>query len=152
MGRRGRPPKLNPETQAAFMKAIESGATQEMAAAHAGVSRKTALDWMAKGRKQKAGIYCDFLDAYTRARDKAGLRWLAKVQQLADAKQDWRAYKWLLEVNFPQHFGPNADFESEAMSQASAAVRLMLALTGTGGLDHHADADLMAGAPEGRRP
>lgn len=148
---KGRPSKLTAKSQDAFCKAIESGATQAMAAAHAQIGVSTAQNWLAKGREQKSGRYRDFLDAFERARDRAGLRWLAKIQQLADAKQDWRAYKWLLEVNFPQHFGPNADFESESMQQESVAARLLAAIVDTGRLDRHADADLMADAADVRR-
>ena len=143
---RGRPSKLTPKVQEAFCKAIEGGATQAMAAAHAQIGVSTAQNWMAKGRQQETGRYRDFVEAFERARERAGLRWLAKVQHLADAKQDWRAYKWLLEVNFPHVYGPNADFESEDMQQTSAASRMLKVLLTSGSLDANAEADLMAGA------
>ena len=142
----GRPSRLTPKVQDAFCKAIESGATQAMAEAHAGLGRNTTLLWLRKGREQKSGKYREFYLAFERARDKAGLRWLAKLQQLAEKKSDWRAYKWLLEVNFPHVYGPNADFESEDMQQTSAASRMLKVLLTSGSLDANAEADLMAGA------
>jgi hypothetical protein len=150
---RGRPSKLTAKVQEAFCKAIEGGATQAMAAAHAQIGVSTAQSWMAKGREQETGRYRDFVDAFERARERAGLRWLAKVQQLADAKQDWRAYKWLLEVNFPQSFGPSAEFESSMLSAISPAARMLAEMAARGGLEAAASRDLMdlEALPDGAR-
>jgi len=142
----GRPTLLTADTQARFCKAIEGGATQAMAEAVAGLGRRTSALWMAKGKAQETGIYRDFYDAAMRAREIAGTRWLVKLQQLADAKQDWRAYQWLLKVNFPGTFGDAAIAEDVGVVEAlpqSPALQMLDSLRSSGFTEAQDD-DLMA--------
>ena len=114
----GRPTKLNEQVIATMETAISSGATMNMAEAHAGIGKNSSMLWMKRGAEDEAPkIYRDFRERIMRARDKAGLRWLAEIQRIGRDNNDWRAYAWLLERNFPQQFGARQRLEvAEAQS------------------------------------
>lgn len=64
----GRPPKLTPQIQAAFCRALRTGATFETAADSLELSRSAISQWLAKGRAQERGRYASFLRAVHKAR------------------------------------------------------------------------------------
>jgi AcrR family transcriptional regulator len=93
---KGRPTKLTEPAIERVCSAIAIGATYEIAAEHAGVSRATLWNWLKKGKEQKKGIYKTLLDRFKKAEARAALNCLAHINQAA---QDgtWAASAWLLE-------------------------------------------------------
>jgi hypothetical protein len=65
--KRGRPPKLKPETITKICQAIRMGLTYESAASFSGVSESTFHLWKSKAEKGKGGIYADFSEELKRA-------------------------------------------------------------------------------------
>ena len=101
-----RPTKLNEKVIVAMETAISSGATMNMAEAHAGIGKNSSMLWLRRGADPESPrIYREFRERIMRARERAGLRWLAEIQRVGREKDDWRAYAWLLERNFPETFG-----------------------------------------------
>lgn len=51
---RGQPTKCTPAVVKRYVAAVQQGATQEVAASHAGISARTHFSWMERGRKADA--------------------------------------------------------------------------------------------------
>jgi hypothetical protein len=103
MPRTGRPSKLTPEARDRLCRAIRAGCSLKDAALCAGIDRATLQRWLARGRAEQAGEYCDLCGAVTRARAECEVRCLALINRAA--RKDWRAAAWLLERRYPQRFG-----------------------------------------------
>lgn len=69
----GRPTKFTEEVRQRIIEAISIGASLPAAAAHAGVAQQTVRNWLKLGKDQTEGEYFEFLEGFTRARDKAEL-------------------------------------------------------------------------------
>ncbi len=101
--KRGAPEKL---TQPVFDKIVElisaGGVSRRVAAQAVGVSPRTLLRWLTRGREPDSGIYCLFLSAIQRAEAEGEV---ASVQhiRIAGAK-DWRAAAWFLERKYPKRW------------------------------------------------
>lgn len=96
-----RPSKLTPEAQAHIVRAIELGATYELAAGYGGISYDTFNAWMKRGEKAASGMYRQFYEAVKGAESRAAVRWLARID-LADT---WQAAAWKLERRYPRDYG-----------------------------------------------
>lgn len=95
----GRTLKWSAERAQQLLDALSAGVTQELAAAHAGVSVDTVERW----RKGLSGADSDFAERFDKAAVAGGVAALAHIRQAM--KDDWRAAAWLLEHRFPQHYG-----------------------------------------------
>lgn len=84
----GRPPKLTPEIQAAFCRALKTGATFETAADSLELSRSAISQWLAKGRAQERGRYASFLRAVHRARADVVQNLLKRAQKRVLSKKE----------------------------------------------------------------
>jgi CHASE1-domain containing sensor protein len=93
----GRPRKYSDDAVQRIEQAVTAGATYRLACQYAGISEDTFSAW----RKR----YPDFSERLARAESNAALRWLAKIEQLADQENDWRALAWKLERRYPQEYG-----------------------------------------------
>lgn len=69
----GRPTKFTEDVRQRIIEAISIGASLPAAAAHAGVAQQSVRNWLKLGKDQAEGEYFDFLEGFTRARDKAEL-------------------------------------------------------------------------------
>ena len=98
--RTGRPTKLTPALQAQIVLALQSGAYVETAAAFAGVDKVSLYAWLKRGRKQRRGLFRDFLNAVEKAMAEADLRDLTMINKAA-AKY-WQAATWRLERKHPK--------------------------------------------------
>jgi transposase len=117
--RTGRPTKLTPALQATIVLALQSGAYVETAAAFAGVDRQSLFSWMKRGRKQKRGIYHDFLGAVEKAMADAELRDLTVINKAASAGI-WQASAWRLERKFPKKWSRRVFVEQPKESKPKA--------------------------------
>jgi len=79
-----------------IVQALRLGATYEIAAEYAGISRSTLYNWMERGQREKTGEYRAFLDSIKQADAKGAIANLALVETAAKAG-DWKAAAWRLE-------------------------------------------------------
>lgn len=92
----GRPTKYSDERAAKILEAISIGATYELAAKYAGISRDTLTRWRQR--------YAAFATQLEEAEGRAAVGWLAKIEREA-SNGDWRAASWKLERRYPQDYG-----------------------------------------------
>lgn len=88
--------KLNETRKKAIIEAIQLGATYEIAAENAGVSRSTLWNWLKKGEDETTGNFRTFLDAFKKAEATAALGALRTIDT-ASKDGDWKAAAFLLE-------------------------------------------------------
>jgi len=88
--------KFNEERQKRIIDAIKIGATYEIAAEQAGVSRSTLYNWLTKGEKQTKGAYRTFLDTFKKAESTAAITCLQVINEEA-IKGNWKCAAYLLE-------------------------------------------------------
>lgn len=79
-----------------IIEALKLGATYEIAAEYAGISRSTLYNWMERGQNETSGSYRSFLDSIKQA-DAAGAIANLKIIQEAAIAGDWKASAWRLE-------------------------------------------------------
>jgi hypothetical protein len=72
---------------------LQSGLTIGQAMASTGFSKNVAYEWMARNPGKHDELKRRLKPAY-----------LARVQELGEVKEDWRAYAWMLERMFPNEF------------------------------------------------
>lgn len=103
-GRGGRPPKLTPDAIAQIEALIRAGATVDVAAQAAGVSRSSIYSWLAQGETARAGSPArDLRDRIERARAESETVLVARIGQAA-SKGSWQAAAWLLERRWPERW------------------------------------------------
>ena len=88
--------KLNEPRRKAIIEAIKLGATYEIAAEAAGVSRSTLWNWLRKGEEESTGNFRTFLDTFKKAEAAAALGALRTIDA-ACREGDWKAAAYLLE-------------------------------------------------------
>lgn len=101
----GRPTKLTAEVQSRVCEALALGVSIEAAAAHAGVNVSTIHRWVAQAEHDpEGGMFREFREAMTRARDSAEVQYAAVV---ASAARDGHvgAAQWWLERRRPTQWG-----------------------------------------------
>ena len=76
-----------------LLEGINKGLTITQAAKATGFSRATVYDYLARNPEKQ-----DILKTQCK------VSWLSRLEDLAKASGDWRAYAWLLERNFPHEF------------------------------------------------
>lgn len=79
-----------------IMEALRLGATYEIAAEYAGISRSTLYNWMEKGKEQSRGQYKTFLDSIKGAEARGAIANLAMIETAAKSG-NWKAAAWRLE-------------------------------------------------------
>ena len=90
----GRPTKLTADVQSRVCEALSLGVSIEAAAAHAGIGTATHHEWCVRGRDGESP-YAEYLDATTRARDSAEVRYAAVVARAAKDGHVGAAQWWL---------------------------------------------------------
>jgi hypothetical protein len=101
---RGRKIALTAEHIDKLTQAVRVGATYELAARYAGISKDTFDRWRKQAEKAAPGTPLSDLRArLAEAEGRAALGWLAKINRAADC--DWRAASWLLVHRYPEQYG-----------------------------------------------
>ena len=101
--KRGRPPKLTPETEARILGAVRCGVSQKIACEAAGVGVSTLTTWKRIANDPDAPPeYQEFAKGLKRARQEGIVARVALVQKAAQS--DWRAATWLLERDCPETY------------------------------------------------
>jgi transposase len=86
-------------------QAILIGATYELAAMYAGISKRTFQTWREKAATAKPGTaLAELRDRLEQAEGRAAIGWLAKIERVAN-EGDWHAAAWKLERRYPEQFG-----------------------------------------------
>lgn len=102
----GRKCKLTPEVQDAIVKALNVGATKEMACGYAGISEHTFYDWLRKAETGREP-FAQFAQVVKKAEHHAVVGWLAFIETAARAG-NWQAAAWKLERRYPKVFARQA--------------------------------------------
>ena len=97
--RGGRPSKYRPDTVAAIIAAVETGATYRHAAASVGVSERTLHDWQVR--------HPQFSQALKTAEAMACMAAVGTIRRAAEAGT-WQAAAWYLERRYPAEYGRRA--------------------------------------------
>ena len=97
--RGGRPSKYRPDTVAAIIVAVETGATYRHAAASVGVSERTLHDWQVR--------HPQFSQALKTAEASACMAAIGTIRRAAEAGT-WQAAAWYLERRYPAEYGRRA--------------------------------------------
>jgi transposase len=99
----GRPSKFTDDVKQKLIKALKLGATHDIAASYAGVSRSLFYEWKAKG---EAGDpeFTEILDAIRLAEAIGAIGWLEKIEAAAN-DGNWQAAAWKLERRYPRDYG-----------------------------------------------
>lgn len=100
----GRPSKLTPAVQKKIVKALAAGATHDLAALYAGISRTSFYEWKAKGEAGDPN-FTDFSDAIALAEGKGAVELLETIQTAVKDPKEWRAATWILERRYPDDYG-----------------------------------------------
>jgi hypothetical protein len=99
----GRPSKLTEETVNAFRQAILGTHTIQEAAILAGIDDSTAMRWMARGKRARAGEYREFYEAIERAKVQAKALFTARVT--SEGRKDAKMALKILERRYPEEWG-----------------------------------------------
>ena len=97
--RGGRPSKYRPDTVAAIIAAVETGATYRHSAASVGVSERTLHDWQVR--------HPQFSQALKTAEASACMAAIGTIRRAAEAGT-WQAAAWYLERRYPAEYGRRA--------------------------------------------
>lgn|SRR5579859_20340 len=112
--RTGRKPKLTPELQEEFIKALRSSWKYKTACDCCQITYSTFCLWMQKG-KASAGPYRNFLTAVKKQRAENIRRAVARIQQAS--KKQWQAAAWLCERDQPEEWGQNSGLITALVKQ-----------------------------------
>lgn len=92
---KGRATKLTPELSNQLVGLIGGGCTVTTACEATGIVESSFYLWVAKGDRQRKGIYTEFSEAIRKARGTGKAALIARIQTAAST--DWRAAAWMLE-------------------------------------------------------
>jgi hypothetical protein len=98
-----RPTKLNAQTQAQIIKALEMGATRKDAAESSGVDYRTFLNWYQWGEEKKRGKFFQFFQQVKQTESDLRAK-LAGTIIKAGAEGDWRASQAYLRMRDPDNW------------------------------------------------
>jgi hypothetical protein len=94
--------KITRELVTVLCDALEAGHYREVACKLAGIDRKTLLNWMKRGSREKSGLYRELYEAVERAEAKAEEYHLGNIKDAS--KKNWFASAWYLERKHPERW------------------------------------------------
>ena len=92
-----RPTKLDAQTKALLIKAIEGGMNYEDSCRFARGTYRTFRNWMVKGKAAKSGVFFQFFQDIEHAKAK-GLAFHLRMINEAARSGDWQASKFILQA------------------------------------------------------
>ena len=92
--------KITAEIIESISDALVAGHYREVACKLAGIDRKTLLNWLKRGERERSGLYRDLFLEVERAEAKAEVFHLKNIET-ASAKS-WFASAWFLERKHPE--------------------------------------------------
>jgi hypothetical protein len=121
----GRPTKLNDDVARAYVEAVREGATYDLAAYSAGITRQTAHNWLRAGEAADDGPERDFFDAVKKAEAECAREALRTVR---GGQMNWQASAWLLERRYREDYG-RVRVEVEPVGKVAEALAQLLGVT-----------------------
>jgi alpha-galactosidase/6-phospho-beta-glucosidase family protein len=94
--------KISSELVEILCEALEEGHYREVACKLAGIDRKTLLNWLKRGAREKSGLYRELFEAVERAEAKAEEFHLKNIKDAS--KKNWFASAWYLERKHPERW------------------------------------------------
>lgn len=125
MGKPGRPTKLTPEVEEKILRALRGGNFREVAAAYAGVAKRTFLDWMKAGKDNPDSRMGEFRARVVEAEKGAELHAVATI--IKAGGKDHRAMEWFLERKFPERWGRTAAQKHEVTGSIGVSLDSLVA-------------------------
>ena len=95
--------KITEEITGCIVDALGAGHYREVACKLAGIDRKTLLNWLKRGERERAGLYRDLYLAVERAEAKAEVFHLKNIETAS--VKSWFASAWFLERKHPERWG-----------------------------------------------
>jgi len=105
---RGRPEKLTHERQEAIAADLEAGIPVKHAAPMNGIRKQTFYNWIERGEEQDEGVYADFFDRVTRAREQGKGGILRKAIDASEGKLENAEPRTLLKIYKEIEYGGDA--------------------------------------------
>ncbi len=139
----GRLPKLTEEVAKVLVDNVTAGVPRRYAAERAGVTDRCVRMWVARGKREKSGLFFSFVSALKKAQADCIARNVANVQRAASEREevttketrypdgtvktektvrkviDWCAAAWYLERTCPQDFSLNRKEIQELIKTAA---------------------------------
>ena len=95
--------KITEEITGCIVDALGAGHYREVACKLAGIDRKTLLNWLKRGQRERSGVYRDLYLAVERAEAKAEVFHLKNIETAS--VKSWFASAWFLERKHPERWG-----------------------------------------------
>jgi hypothetical protein len=101
-------------------QALLLGATYEVAALYAGISKRTLERWRQRAKAARDGTPLALLrQRLSQAEGRAAISWLAQIEQAA-REGDWRAAAFKLQSRYPEAYGNRARVDLTLQIQKAA--------------------------------
>jgi hypothetical protein len=118
----GRPTVFTEEVREKILVAIRKGASYEIAANYAGVSRDIFRQWRKEGKEGNDPDFVAFLAAIKEAKGHTALVWLDRIDKAMNEGL-WTAAAWKLERLYPKTYGrmdkqPKKETNTESVEKA----------------------------------
>ena len=95
--------KITAEIIESISDALVAGHYREVACKLAGIDRKTLLNWLKRGERERSGLYRDLYLAVDKAEAKAEVFHLKNIETVS--VKNWFASAWFLERKHPERWG-----------------------------------------------
>jgi hypothetical protein len=95
--------KITEEITLCIVDALGAGHYREVACKLAGIDRRTLLNWLKRGQRERSGVYRDLYLAVERAEAKAEVFHLKNIETAST--KSWFASAWFLERKHPERWG-----------------------------------------------
>ena len=95
--------KITAEIIESISDALVAGHYREVACKLAGIDRKTLLNWLKRGERERSGLYRDLYLAVDKAEAKAEVFHLKNIETAST--KSWFASAWFLERKHPERWG-----------------------------------------------
>ncbi len=95
--------KITGEITGCIVDALGAGHYREVACKLAGIDRRTLLNWLKRGERERSGLYRDLYLAVDKAEAKAEVFHLKNIETAS--VKNWFASAWFLERKHPERWG-----------------------------------------------
>ena len=95
--------KITEEITLCIVDALGAGHYREVACKLAGIDRRTLLNWLKRGQRERSGVYRDLYLAVEQAEAKAEVFHLKNIETAST--KSWFASAWFLERKHPERWG-----------------------------------------------
>ena len=101
----GRPSKITVERVETLIDATALGATRLIAANAAGISKRTFMEWLSKGRRGEGRLETLLAEGIRVADGQIVMDCLRGIREAGKQPKHWTALAWIAERRFPGEYG-----------------------------------------------